>query len=96
MEASKKTCIAQPIGEVIAAASRMLKRSNGVPTAVEAVDGLIGILAEHANGPDEHAMTRRRLSNAQRFLRCGEIGAAEFELSMLVRLWRSAESVDQS
>jgi hypothetical protein len=91
MEVSQRTYIATPIGEAIASVSQLLKCSTGISIAAEAVNGLIQILDEDETVPEQHALTRRRLSNAQRFLRCGEIGAAEFELSMLVRLWNVAQ-----
>src|SRR5690242_7008435 len=87
MDVSQRTHLSTPIGEAIASLSRLLHSSTGISQATDAIDGLMAILVEDPNGPDKHALTRRRLSNAQRFLRCGEIGAAKFELSVLVHLW---------
>jgi len=56
------------------------------PADVEAfVDRAIARLDGLSIRPNEREQIRKRLLNVQRFLRSGEIGAADFELSLLAR-----------
>lgn len=85
MEVTDETRFASSIAEAVGAASRLLKGCNSARSAVAVVDRAMQLLDACPNEVDEHFLIRRRLVKAQRFLRCGEIGAAEFELNMLMR-----------
>ena len=80
-EANVARSIATEIGVITGFSGRCCR-----PQDVEAfVDRAIARLDGLSIRPNEREQIRKRLLNVQRFLRSGEIGAAEFELCLLAR-----------
>ena len=80
-DANVARLIAAEIGLSTGFSSRCFKPQEVgalVDRAIARLDGL-------SVRPNEREQIRKRLLNVQRFLRGGEIGAAEFELSLLAR-----------
>jgi hypothetical protein len=85
MESSQEAVVTKSVATEVGVASRLLKgsaSSGGAAAVVGRAVMLLDSLPVESNG---FSQIRRRLVNAQRFLHSGEIGAAEFELSMVVR-----------
>lgn len=75
------TSTAQAIGCVALA----LQRSRPMPRAIADVECALQAVSSPEFASDDSALARNRLLKAQRYLQCGERGAAEFELSLVLR-----------
>jgi hypothetical protein len=75
----------QALGRVVRAARRLMRSLAHGPVEerdYQQVDDLLGGIALST---EEYALARRRLANARRYAHLGEMGAAQYEVTMMAR-----------
>ena len=86
MEVSDGTQVTRTAGaQVIECIGMAMDRSREEPSVIADLDRALLAVNSLDLPTDESALARSRLIKAQRYLQCGERGAAEFELSLALR-----------
>lgn len=91
MDVGEKNSIASTIrADVIDCITLALDLSRNPPHALLALDCASIIVEALPLATAEYALLCNRIGNAQRYLQCGERGAAEYELKMIARSFEAA------
>jgi hypothetical protein len=92
MESTQEAMVTKSVATEVGVASRLLTGRTSTAGAAAVVDRAMTLLDSLPVETNSFNQIRRRLLNAKRFLVSGEIGAAEFELSMIARCFSDPSS----
>ena len=91
MDVGEKNPITRTVrADVIECIELALDLSRNPPHALLALDSASIIVEALPLATGEYALLCNRIGNAQRYLHCGERGAAEYELKMIARSFEAA------